>query len=155
MNDSNALELPAEHGGPAGPATSRLATASLILAVFGIPLLSILAGIPALILGIVALLKIQKSRGVLAGYGPAIGGIVLGILSILFFPSFQGIVIQSLIRTPPPGYQLQCAQNLKQLFTCAMEYGNRKGTRSFPYSPKGSIASLQEMIDFDSEGLPP
>ena len=37
----------------------------------------------------------------------------------------------------------------------AMQYSDKKGTRSFPYSPKGSIASLQEMIDFDSEGLPP
>jgi len=50
-------------------------------------------------------------------------------------------------------YILRCQNNLRQLYNSAMQYQDRKGNRSFPYNPEGSIAALQEMIDLDAEGL--
>jgi hypothetical protein len=69
--------------GPIGPVRiNPLAIASLCLGI-GQILIGLLAGIPALILGIIALNQI-KSRGE-RGRGMAIAGIVLSCLGLLFF----------------------------------------------------------------------
>jgi len=60
---------------PAGPSkTSRLAIAALVCGLLGFLVLPALAG---LLLGVMALIKISKSQGVLRGQGLAIVGIVL------------------------------------------------------------------------------
>lgn len=68
------------------PQTSGMAIASLVLG-FLSACLSILTGIPAIILGFIAIVKISKSQGTLSGKGLAIGGMVLGfggtLLSVL------------------------------------------------------------------------
>ncbi len=67
--------------------TLGLAVASLVLGcLFWFPLLGILFGLAALIMGIVALVKINKNKEVLQGEGLAIAGIVLGGLSIVMIP---------------------------------------------------------------------
>lgn len=62
--------------------TSSKATISLVLGIVGLICLGI-AGIPALILGIMAIREIKKSQGLLSGSGLAVAGIILGICSIL------------------------------------------------------------------------
>jgi type II secretory pathway pseudopilin PulG len=59
------------------------AIVSLILGILGLTCLGIFAGVPALILGILAMKEIRRSGGVLSGAGLAIAGIVLGICSLL------------------------------------------------------------------------
>jgi len=61
----------------AKPKTSKLAVASFIL--------SFLAGIPAIIFGIVALVKIARSAGRLKGNGLAIAGIVISLFLMSAF----------------------------------------------------------------------
>lgn len=63
--------------------TCTKATISLVLGILGLVCFGIFAGIPALILGILALKDIKKGEGSLAGSGMAIAGIVLGICSIV------------------------------------------------------------------------
>src|SRR4051812_39959159 len=63
----------AQPGGP--PATSGKAVASLILGVLSF-CLPVVLGIPALILGILGLRDINRSRGRLRGQGLAIAGII-------------------------------------------------------------------------------
>jgi hypothetical protein len=62
---------------------SSMATMSLVLGILGVVCLSIFAGIPALILGLLALREIRNSEGMISGAGLAVSGIILGICSIL------------------------------------------------------------------------
>lgn len=77
-----------EGGAPAERRTSGLAIASLVLGILAmiLCLLGFLPGIPAVILGIVALREIGRSRPELGGSGMAIAGIVTGGLSIVLVP---------------------------------------------------------------------
>lgn len=68
---------------PAGTTYSRARNA-LVLGVLAIPL-SILAGIPAIVVGAHALRVIDVSDGALKGRGVAWAGIVLGCLSVATF----------------------------------------------------------------------
>jgi Domain of unknown function (DUF4190) len=61
------------------PTTSKLAIASLVSGILSL-FCSLLVGIPAVIMGIVALAKIGKSNGKLTGSGLAIAGIITGIV---------------------------------------------------------------------------
>ncbi len=82
--------------------TLGLAVASLVLGcLFWFPLLGILFGLAALIMGIVALVKINKNKEQLQGEGLAIAGIVMGGLSIVMIPLvvlMAAIAIPNLLR---------------------------------------------------------
>lgn len=69
------------------PRTSRLAIASLILGVAWV-LLGPLAAIPGLILGIIAIVKIKRSRGSLKGRPFAIAGIITSAIPIVLIGMF-------------------------------------------------------------------
>ena len=110
---------PLEGGPQAAPApekTSGLATASLILGLVGIP--TCVTTVPGLILGIVALSKIRRSRGKLGGQGLAIAGIVLsgaflllyvlaGLLALMLMPALS--------RARAAARQAVCKVQLEQL----------------------------------------
>jgi len=68
--------------------TSGLAIAALVCGIAGLCTAG-LGGIAGLILGIVAVRKVNRSAGQLTGKGLAIGGIIVGILSVLLW----GLVI--------------------------------------------------------------
>jgi hypothetical protein len=130
-----------------------LGIASLVLGILGATCLTVLTGIPALILGFVALGRVRKSGGRLTGNGMAIGGIVLGALSILVLPVLAGFLVPTLLRGRGEAYKVQCANNLKQLYAAAAAYLQRSDSLAFPFQPQGSIASLQSMVDFDPQRL--
>jgi prepilin-type processing-associated H-X9-DG protein len=67
---------------PAQPKTSGLAIASIVLGIAGLCTVG-LTGIVGIILGIIALKKIGRSGGQVAGRGLAIGGIVASIVTLL------------------------------------------------------------------------
>src|SRR5262245_61603746 len=73
-----------DEGRPAPARTSGKATGSLLLGISSfVCLLNVLTGLPAVILGLLALRDIGRSRGRLGGQGLAIGGIVGGVLGVL------------------------------------------------------------------------
>ena len=71
-----------------GPSRNLLSLLSLIIGIVSLPLgfcfyIGVIAGIAAVILGIVGLVQIGQSGGVQPGRGLAIGGIVTGAISVI------------------------------------------------------------------------
>jgi prepilin-type processing-associated H-X9-DG protein len=84
---------------------------------------------------------LETRAGVLAGVGVASMG--------------AGFLVPVLLRGRGEAYTVQCSNNLRQLFGYAVSYSDKSGTRAYPFSEEGSLASLQLLIDFDPEGLEP
>ena len=77
--------VPASEQGPGMPsATESRARNALLLGVLAIPF-SILAGVPAILVGAHALRRIEASAGTVKGRGMAWCGIVLGAVSVVAF----------------------------------------------------------------------
>lgn len=107
---STATQAPA-----ADAKTSGLAIASLVLAILS-PFTCMIAAIPAIILGIVALVKISKSSGQLKGSGLAIAGIAVPSISAIFvLPLMLGIMMPALARVRQIAFRTVCATNLRQV----------------------------------------
>jgi peroxiredoxin len=78
--------------------TSRLAIASLVLAILS-PFTLLISTIPALILGIVALVQIKRSKGWLKGTGLAIAGITAPVYALPVMAMLIVILMPALIKT--------------------------------------------------------
>jgi len=70
------------HIEPPNARTDGKAVASLILGILSVTVLSILAGIPAIILGHMSRASIRKSMGELKGSGMALAGLITGYISV-------------------------------------------------------------------------
>jgi hypothetical protein len=66
----------------AAPQTESTATISLIIGILSLFCFGLLAGIPAIILGVMARKKIRSSNGALSGDGLALGGIITGAIGV-------------------------------------------------------------------------
>jgi len=97
----------------APPKTSGMAIASLVLGVLGFCGITALIG---LVLGIIALVKINRSQGRLAGNGLAIAGIcVSGFMLLFSIPFMAGLTLPALARAKSKAQTINCVNNLKQL----------------------------------------
>ncbi len=96
------------------PKTSGLAIASLVLGISGV-FCSALTALPGLILGIVALSKINRSEGRLTGSGLAIGGICASAVFLLFVPIMAAMLMPALARARGEARTAVCMNNLRQL----------------------------------------
>ena len=103
--------------------TSGLAIASLVLAILS-PFTCLITAIPAAILGIVALVKISKSRGQLKGTGLAITGIALPVVLVPVFAILMGILMPALARTRQIAFRMVCATNMAGLGRAMLIYAN-------------------------------
>ena len=65
---------------------SGLAVTSLILGIFSVTILSILAGIPAVICGHIARSRVRKAGGAVGGGGMALAGLIMGYISFSVIP---------------------------------------------------------------------
>lgn len=85
--------------------TLGMAIASLVFGCFLlIPLLGLVFSIPAIILGIIALVKIGHNKETLKGSGLAIAGIILGAIGIIIIPIYYQknlYIIKSSLFLPP------------------------------------------------------
>ncbi len=107
----------------AAPKTSRMAMASLVLGVLGVVSCGV-TSLVGLVLGIVALVKINKSQGRLSGNGLAIAGIVVSGLFVLLLPLFAGLLLPALAKAKARAQTIQCVNNVKQLTLAAIIYAN-------------------------------
>ena len=110
---------------PPGPAKRcGLAIASLICGILSLPTIG-LGAILAVILGIVGLVKISKSRGALGGKGMAIAGIVLGglfFLALPFIALMAAIAVPTFVTVRGTAHAAVSKSNLKQLSVAAQVY---------------------------------
>ena len=87
--------------GPVPAQTEDKAVISLVLGILSIVSLSILAGIPAIILGRMSKRNIRASAGQLGGDGLATAGIVMGWISVVLAVVFLLLIILMLAYLTP------------------------------------------------------
>lgn len=118
---------PASTPAPAAPPkTSGMAIASLVCGVLGC------TAIVGVVLGIVALLRINRSQGRLGGQGIAIAGLcVSGFMLIFAIPVFAGLTLPALAKAKGRAQTINCVNNLKQLALAARMYAKDSGEK-FP-----------------------
>jgi prepilin-type processing-associated H-X9-DG protein len=109
------------------PPRSGKAIASLIFGVLSL-LVSVVAGIPAIVLGYAALLEIRRSHGRIGGAGMAMAGLATGIvgstaITLLMF-SIVALDVQESTR------KAACMNNLKQIALALHNY--HSAYQSFP-----------------------
>ncbi len=103
--------------------TSGAAVAALILGILVFFTCGITA-LPAIICGIVALVKISGSNGLLKGKGMAITGLVLPAALIILAPLPLAILMPALSRTKGIAQRVVCRTNLKGLSVAMMVYAD-------------------------------
>jgi type II secretory pathway pseudopilin PulG len=106
--------------------TLGIAVASLVLGCLVlIPLLGLLFSIAALVLGIVALVKISKNKDTLKGSGLAIAGIVLGGIGIIMLPIIAilaAIAIPSFLNARTNAYDSAAQATVRTISTALESY---------------------------------
>lgn len=101
--------------------TSGLAIASLVLGVLGIFTLGLTA-IVGLVLGIIALVQINRSKGQLGGLGLAIAGIAVSGVMFMMLPIMAGMLLPALARAKTRAQTIQCMNHVKQLNLALIMY---------------------------------
>ncbi len=108
------------------PKTSRAAIASFVMGLLGLivcPLMPLLF-IPAVICGVVGLVKISNSNGRLKGNGFAIAGLAISALMLVAMPFQLAILMPALSKTKKIAQRVICGTNLKTLQKAIMVYSN-------------------------------
>ncbi|TKJ38888.1 MAG: hypothetical protein CEE38_04105 [Planctomycetes bacterium B3_Pla] len=111
--------------------TSGLAIASLVLGLLS-PLTCFLTAIPAIILGIVSLVKISGSAGRLKGSGLAIAGIAVPPVCLPLVAIMMGILMPALARTRQFAFRIVCSTNMVALSKAMLIYSNDYGQNPTP-----------------------
>jgi prepilin-type processing-associated H-X9-DG protein len=112
--------------------TSKLAVASLVLAILSFFTFFITA-VPAFILGLVGIFKIEKSAGKLKGKGLAIAGVAVPVVSLPIVALLMGILMPALARTRQIAYRMVCGTNMSALGKAMLIYANDYNNK-FPTS---------------------
>ncbi len=100
--------------------TSGLAIAALILGILSLFTCGITA-IPAVILGIIALVQIEKSGGRVIGKGFAVVGIVVPVVVFLLI---IGLIIPAMMNVNKIAFRIICGTNLSGLGKAMLIYAN-------------------------------
>jgi prepilin-type processing-associated H-X9-DG protein len=96
------------------PRTSGLAITALVLGFASIFTCGI-AGLPGVIVGILALFKIKKSPERLSGRGLAIAGTCTSALFLLIFSAVAGMLLPAFAKAKQRAQTIQCVSNMRQL----------------------------------------
>ncbi len=111
---------------------SGLATASLVFGILSWCCLGPFGAIPALILGIIALVKIGNAQGKLRGTGMAITGLTLGGVLLVLLPFFAAIMLPALARARESARRSACQGQLKQMGLVYKLFANESKGQYFP-----------------------
>lgn len=105
----------------AAPKTSGLAIASLVCGVLGFFLCGV-SSLAGLIMGPMALSRINRSNGRLQGRGLAIGGVVVSAVTLLLVPIMAAMLLPALAKARSRATTVQCMNHVKQLSLGFMMY---------------------------------
>jgi hypothetical protein len=97
-----------------GIKTSGMAIAALVLGILSMFTCG-LTTIPAIILGIISLVKIGQSGGSLSGRGFAIAGMVVPFVLIPLIALMMGILMPALVRVRQVAFRITCGTNMSDL----------------------------------------
>ena len=114
--------------------TSALAITSMILGILSFCTFLLTAPL-ALILGIIALVKISKSNGRLKGTGMAVAGIAIPVVALPIVAIMMGIMLPALSQARLAARRAVCISNLKQLGIATMVYAQDNNDR-YPSADK-------------------
>ena len=109
---------------PRPPTTSGMAVASLVLGVLSL-LCSLLSGLPAIVLGVIALVDIGRSEGRKKGKGLAITGVVAGLLGVVALPI---LLTYGYFKVREAAARMSCSNNLMQIGLAMHSYDQANGT---------------------------
>ena len=127
----------------AEPQTCGLAIAALVMGILSL-FCSIFMAIPAIICGIIALVKIGKSNGQLKGNGFAVAGIVVpAVTMFLVLPILLAILMPALSKVKVVAQRTVCATNLKGLSIAMHVYANDYDTQ-YPTQDQWCDLLIQE-----------
>lgn len=99
------------------------AIVSMILGIASIVLcLSVITGIPAIILGHISLSKVKKSMGRLKGEGMALTGLILGYISLPFALVFAAVLIPNLTRAKMAANESVAMSTMRTINTTQVTY---------------------------------
>lgn len=115
------------------PKTSGMAIAAFVLALLGIPLC--LPLIPALILGIIALVQINRNPRQASGQGFAIAALVISGIGVFLIPVVAAVLFPVFARARAAARTSSCVSNVKQLSVAVMMYAQDYEGQ---YPPPGS-----------------
>jgi prepilin-type processing-associated H-X9-DG protein len=115
-------------GAPVPAKTSALAVSSLVLGILGLFTCGITA-LAGLVLGIVSLVKVNRSGGLLSGRGLAIAGICTSALFLLMIPIYAAMLLPALAKAKARAQSISCMNNVKQLELAAIMYANAHGDK--------------------------
>jgi len=136
--------------------TSGLAVASMIAGMFfWFPLLGILFGIAALIMGVVAYVKIGKRKHELAGEGFAVAGIVLGALGVVFglmFLLLAAISVPGFLRARSKAMESSAESNLRTLSTALEMYAAEQSDHYYPQNEDVLVAAVPPYLERTYDG---
>src|SRR5262249_27573746 len=105
------------------PPSDGKAVGSLILGILSLTCLSLLAGIPAIILGHVSRSSIGKSGGRLAGSGMALAGLIMGYVStVIFVPIILAIAIPAFLQERITKNQTAAASSMRTINAAQVVY---------------------------------
>ncbi len=106
------------------PQTSKLAVWSLVCGIATV-FCSCITGIPAIIMGIMALNRIGKSHGALGGKGLAIAGLCCGCtLGIFGTAMMAGLAVPAFNQVKEKSKIMQASTNARQIIICLKSYAS-------------------------------
>lgn len=107
--------------------TDGKAVASLILGILSMTIMSIFAGIPAVILGHMSRANIKRSMGRLKGEGLALAGLIMGYISFLAIPFIliiAAIAIPNLLRSRMAANEASAVGSLRTINVSEVTYAS-------------------------------
>ena len=107
----------------ASPKASGLAMTSLVLGCLGLFTCGITA-LVGLILGIIALVRINKSNGQLGGQGMAMAGTIVSAVFLLIGPLPAAMLLPALSKAKQKAQSILCMNNMKQLSLGVIMYSS-------------------------------
>ena len=145
------MNTPETSGINSEPQTDGKAIGSLICGIASLTILSILAGIPAIILGHISRSDIRKSAGRLKGEGLALAGLIMGYISLAIVPLIliiAAIAIPSLIRARQAAHEAAAISILRTINTAEAAYRSTSNGRF------GQMTDLigKDLLDSDIRG---